>query len=258
MNGYESIGIDLVMLAGGAVICVAALMAMRALVEIIPVTRARRETLRRSIPVVATAIALLFCVAAVRLMLATQPGFAAIGTSLVLLLFAVLAFGPMRDVVSGVFLKAGRVCQEGDHVRIDDLSGRITHMGLRVLVIETTEGEEAIIPYSRVARDRMVRTSGVETVSPHVFRVRMPTTITLSATKTLIRQRALLVHWSAISRTPEISVTGEGVEVTVYAIDADRGPEIEAEVRRALATVDPPAATAAKLDSTGASRITGS
>lgn len=256
MNGYPSIGVDLVILAGGALICLALVLGMRWLVEIIPVTRARRDAMRRSVPVVAALLALLFSVAAVRMMLATRPAYAAVGTTLVLLLFAALAFGPLRDAVSGVVLKAGRVCQQGDHVRIDDLSGRIVEMGLRVLVIETTEGEEAIIPYSRVARDRLVRTSGEEAVTPHVFRVRMPASLTLTATKSLIRQRAMLVHWSVISRQPEVSVTGEGIEVTVYAVDADRGPEIEAEVRRALAEVDPPASPTAKLGSAGRATAT--
>ncbi len=253
MNAYESLTLDLVFLAGGAALLVAGLFAFRSFVEIVPVTRAQRDTLRRTVPVLTALLALIYCVVTVRVLLATEPAFAAAGTALVLVGFVVLAFGPMRDVVSGVVLKAGRVCQQGDHVRLDDLHGRITSMGLRVLVLETNEGEEAVIPYSRVARERVLRTAGVESVSPHVFRVRLPTTLTLSATKTLIRQRAMLVHFSAVSRLPEVSVSGETVEVTVYTLDADHGPDIEAEVRKALGTVDPPTTPSSnKLMGTGA------
>jgi small-conductance mechanosensitive channel len=255
MTGYDSLGSDIILLAGGAAVLVAVLLAFRAVVEIIPVTRARRETLRRSVPVVATGLAVVYVIALVRVLLSTNPAFAAVGTAIVIVGFAVLAFGPMRDVVSGVVLKAGRVCKVGDHVRIDDLNGRIVTMGLRVLALETTDGEEAIVPYSRVARERLVRTSsGVESISPHVFRVRLPTTMSLAETKRHIRRRAMLVHWSAISRQPEVSVTADGIEVTVYPIDPDRGPDIEAEVRQALAEVDPPAAPASQLDESQARR----
>lgn len=240
MNGYEWLGVELLFLAGGAAVLVALLFGLRAFVELVPVTRSRRDTLRQAMPVVTTLLALAYCVLAVRVFLAAQPAFAAVGTALVFIGFAALSFGPLRDLVSGVFLKAGRVCEEGDHVRIDELSGRITRMGLRVLVLETSDGEEAVIPYGRVARDRLLRTSVVESVSAHVFRVRLPAAMTLAETKSLIRRRALLVHWSAISRLPEVSIAGDNIEVTVYAIDPDRGPDIEAEVRKALAVADPP------------------
>ena len=52
--------------------------------------------------------------------------------------------------------------------------------------------------------------------------------------KARVRRSAMLVHWSAISRPPEV-ILGDGhLEVTVYAIDPDRGPDIEAAVRRDL------------------------
>ncbi len=252
MNDYESIGFEVVMLLGGAALLVLLVGAIRAVVEIIPVTRARREAFRRGLPMLATGLAVLYAVVCVRVLFAARPGFAAVGTGVVLLGFGVLVYGPMRDVISGVVLEAGRVCQVGDHVRLDELHGRIIKMGLRVLVLETSEGEEAVIPYSRVARERLLRTSGVESVSPHVFRVRAPASLSLAETKSLIRKEALLVHWSAISRVPEVSVAAEGIEVTVYAVDGDRGPDIEAMVRRALSRVDPPAAPTQSLGTTGA------
>ncbi len=203
MNDYESIGFEVVMLLGGAALLVLLVGAIRAVVEIIPVTRARREAFRRGLPMLATGLAVLYAVVCVRVLFAARPGFAAVGTGVVLLGFGVLVYGPMRDVISGVVLEAGRVCQVGDHVRLDELHGRIIKMGLRVLVLETSEGEEAVIPYSRVARERLLRTSGVESVSPHVFRVRAPASLSLAETKSLIRKGPSARPPSAISRVPE-------------------------------------------------------
>ena len=52
----------------------------------------------------------------------------------------------------------------------------------------------------------------------------------------VIRETALLSHWSSIARPPEVVTTDDGeLEVTIFAIDADRAPELERLLRRALA-----------------------
>jgi hypothetical protein len=53
--------------------------------------------------------------------------------------------------------------------------------------------------------------------------------------KNLIRQRALNCHWSSLLREPDIEMRSGGLfDVTVYALDRDHGPEIEAAVRSAF------------------------
>jgi small-conductance mechanosensitive channel len=153
--------------------------------------------------------------------------------------FAFAAWPAARDVLAGVSLKAGRVCHEGDHVRFGDLEGRVVSMGYRVLTMETTNGDQAIVPYSRIAREALVRTRSLGGVSAHRFELDVATPGAFSELRSRIAEAALLSHWCAFTREPEVRPLGEGgVEVTVFSLDAHHGPDIEAAVRASLAPAD--------------------
>jgi len=225
---------DLLMLLAGAGALALILLAVRGVLEILPLAKATRDGARRVLPMVAGGATLLYALFAVSVLLASQPMVAALATVLVLGGFVIVSWSALHDLANGIFLKAGESCQVGDHVRIEDLHGRIIHMGLRVLVLETSDGDEALIPYSRIAKDRLLRTPAVEGVTPHVFRIAVDEEASPADLKARVRRSAMLVHWSAVSRPPEV-ILGDGhLEVTVYAVDPDRGPDIEAAVRRDL------------------------
>ena len=228
---------DLVLVLVYAAIFAGGLLAIRGGIEIAPVDRSRREVARRAMPVLAWAASLAFALLAAQTLLSGQPVVAAVAMVVVVAGFALISAPALRDVTAGVFLKAGQVCRAGDHVRAGDLEGRVARMGLRVMVLETREGEEAIIPYGRLARERLIRAPSLDAVSPHVFRLPLPPG-GVGELKARVRRRALLSHWAAVSRDPEFLVLGDHIEVTVYAIDPDRGPDIEGEIRGALRLAD--------------------
>ncbi|HHH30884.1 MAG TPA: mechanosensitive ion channel [Polyangiaceae bacterium] len=230
---------DLMLLLAGAAALAAVLLAVRAALTILPLAKSTRDAARRALPMVTGAAVVLYALVAVSVLFSSQPVVAAIASVLVLGGFVIVSWNALHDVANGIFLKAGDVCQVGDHVRIDDLHGRIIQMRLRVLVLETSDGDEALIPYSRIADNHLLRTPAVEGVTPHVFRLPIDDDVSPAELKSRVRRSAMLVHWSAISRPPEV-ILGDGhLEVTVYAIDPDRGPDIEAAVRRDLNGVAP-------------------
>jgi small-conductance mechanosensitive channel len=231
MNG---IVVDMLFASAGAAVLAVLALLVRGAVDILPLSRTRRENISRALPIAAIVVIFAYCLAVVRTLLAAHPTVAAVAMVLVIVGFIAVSWSALRDIISGVFIKAGRVCREGDHVRIDELHGRIAHMGLRILVLETSDGEEAIIPYARLAGDRLLRTPALESISPHVFRLPVQDNAATAQVKTRIRETALLSHWSAASRTPDITSHGGELEVTVYSIDPDRGADIEARVRAAL------------------------
>ena len=230
-----SFSIDVLVVVGGALLLLALLLGARQLLEIVPLSKARRETLARVGPVAGAMVALLYCLWSVRLLFQSAPTYMPLLVGLVLVGFTVASWSALRDFIAGVFVKAGRVCRDGDHVRIADVEGRIVRMGQRVLVLETSDGDEAIVPYSQVARERLLRTSGGDAVTPHVFNASRPASLPLAELKATVRRSALSVHWCAVSREPDVAVDDDGrLEITVYSIDADRGFEIEAAVQSAL------------------------
>ncbi|MCA9621325.1 MAG: mechanosensitive ion channel [Myxococcales bacterium] len=227
--------LDLTLVLVGGALLAAALYALRAVIDILPLARATQNELRRAFPASAALLALVYLLIAVSYLFQEQPIVAAVAVVLVLAAFVAASWSSLHDLASGVVLKAGEVLRVGDHVTLDELQGRVTRMGLLALVLETNDGEEALIPYRRVGKERILRSPTVEGPLPHVFRVAVENGTTLAELKAAIRLHAMLAHFAAVSRAPEFVVADDGeLEVTIYTIDPDRGPEVEALIRAAL------------------------
>lgn len=148
-----------------------------------------------------------------------------------------LCWRALRDVIEGIFLRAGGNCRAGEDLHVGDIRGRVQSMGIRGVVIETSDGELAIVPYSRLTASTVYRSPADERTAFHVFRVQIPPSRSLPETKALIREAALLCHWSSTVKPPHSVTVAEGeLEIMVFALDSDRGAEIERAVRHALAT----------------------
>lgn len=206
--------------------------------ELVPMNRSRREQLARTRPVVGAVAGLFYALFVARHLFADFPTYLPLILSGIVVAFIVMAWFALRDVIAGVVLKAGRVCSVGDHVQINGVEGRVTDMGMRVLTLETTEGDEAIIPYGRLARDSLLRTPVQDTVTVHVFEAHLPDGMSSIDGRACIREAALRSHWSSLTREPKVARVGEHTfEVTVFSLDADHGPHVERTVRQALARV---------------------
>jgi len=222
------------LLAGGVLLLLAAAM-LGYLVRLLPISRARRELWARAGPLVAAVVCFAYLLYAVGKVFRPYP--AAVPFALVLLLFGfgAAAWFAIKDILAGVTIKAGRICRVGDHVQVGGVAGQVERMGLRVLSIRTTRGDEAIIPYSRIARDSLLRTPVIPGVALHVFRLEVPVEASLQEIKRVAVSSALLSHWSSVVREPELArVDASHCEVTVFALDADHGSEVERQVRQAL------------------------
>lgn len=204
--------------------------------ELVPMSRGRREQIGRIRPVVFALAALFYALFAARRVFADYPTYLPVVLTLIVVAFIVMAWFALRDVVAGVVLKAGRVCSVGDHVHVNGVHGRVTEMGMRVLTLETAEGDEAIIPYTRLARDSLLRTPVQDTVTVHAFEAHLPDGLSNIEGRTCIREAALRSHWSSLTREPKVSQVGENTfEVTVFSLDAEHGPHVERAIRQALA-----------------------
>ncbi len=237
-HGFGSLGFDLVVVAAGGALLWAVLRALRWALDVVPMNKERRAWLERVSPIASALLALCFLLFAARSVFRSQPAALPFVLALVVAGFSAAAWPTIRDFLAGVALKSGRVCHVDDHVRIGDVEGRIVSMGYRVLVLETTSGDQAILPYSRVAREAVVRTRSLGGVTPHKFQIAVLPEGSFAAAQSRIVEAALLCHWSAFARVPEVAPRGAGdqacADVTVFSLDPAHGPDIEAEVRSAL------------------------
>lgn len=211
-----------------------ALAGVRALVGVLPLSQAQRSLLARVLPVVELSVMGVYAAVTVPALFGTGT-VASAAAALVLAAVLLASWGPLRDVVSGVVVKAGGALHVGDTVSVGGVEGSVRRIGLRVLELETGEGAEALVPFSEVARHPVVRTPKVAGSYRHRFSVPGPPEERVGEAKQLIREVALLSHWSQVARDPEIHFGDSGtLEVQVFPIDPGRGPDVEASVRAAL------------------------
>ncbi len=238
-DSFGSLGFDLVVVLLGGALLLAVLRAASWALDIVPMNKERRAFLERASPIVGALLALAYLLFAVRSLFRAQPSALPFVLALVVAGFSAAAWPSIRDFLAGVALKSGRVCHVGDHVRIEEVEGQIVSMGYRVLVLETTAGDQAILPYSRVAREAVVRTRSLGGVTPHKFQLGHLPDGSFAEAQTRIVEAALLCHWSAFARQPEVAPVAEGgADVTVFSLDPAHGPDIEDAVRHALSGKD--------------------
>lgn len=232
--------IDLSTLAGVAAVGVVVFLVLRgvhALVRLLP--PARRRVFQRLVPIVEVIAAIGFLLFAVPRLIGSSGEVTPIALALVVALVFGVSWASLRDVAAGVVFRASAPVEVGDTVRVDTrtgtLAGRVVRVGYRVLELETDEGEEALIPMSAASRASIHRLTRAERVV-HRFQVSIPEHLGAGEARERARSAALLSHWSAIAREPEIrEVSATELDIKVFALAPSRGGEIEADVRRALA-----------------------
>lgn len=207
----------------------------RAALDAVPMSRARRATVARLRPVLGAALALACAVLVVRWVLETDDRRAWLALAAVGAVAVAIAWGTLRDVYEGLYVRASGTCAVGDRIRAGTVAGRVQRLGLRAAHVEGADGAIAVVPYRALTAQPLLRAPGVEDASFHVFRMPTPANVGLPEARRRIREAALLHHWASIARHPHVVATDAGeLEITVFAVDADRLVDVEAALRRAL------------------------
>ena len=207
---------------------------LRRLVDQLPVSQARRETLRRYLPLVEIIVGLLYVLISVPVILDNDPTTTPIVTAAVLLGGVAVLWFAIRDFVHGVLLKASDVCRVGDHIEFGDVRGRLTRLDYRTMSVETATGDEILVPYGQASRQSIVRTPTADAQHRHGFAVYVSDENAPAKVRDHLFEAAWTHHWSAVSRPPSIEARDDGgFDVTIYALDALQTQDIEAAVREA-------------------------
>jgi small-conductance mechanosensitive channel len=229
------VAFDCLLVIGGAVLLAAILRFGGAALDAIPMSRARRLLLARLRPLAGATLIAVFLVMAARWVLASDDRRAWIALALIAAVATAASWASLRDLLEGVYLRAGRSFAVGDRVQIGEVRGRVQRLGHRAVTLETADGELALIPYRTVATATIRREPNGGQPGLHVFRMAVPDHRSITEVKRAVREAALLCHWSSISRPPEVSAADDGqVEITVFPVDGDHVADLERTVRRAL------------------------
>jgi hypothetical protein len=220
---------------GGALLLAMMLRFGRALLDALPMRRSRLAFVARVRPLAAVMVIGIYAVLATRWVLEGGDRGEWIAFALVLAVIALASWGVLRNALEGVYLRLGRSFDVGDRVQIAGVTGRVHRLGARAVVIETIDGQLAIIPYRTAAEVTILREPFDEQSAFHVFRLPIPERRSIPELKRAVHEAALLCHWCSTRRAPQITATEDGhLEITVFPVDANHITEIERVVRRAV------------------------
>ncbi len=213
---------------------------LRRLIEQLAIGQARKETLRRYLPLAEIIVGLLYVLVSVPVILDHDPKTTPIVTAGILLGGVAVLWFAIRDFVHGVLLKASDVCRVGDQIQFGDVRGHLTRLDYRVMAIETGTGDEILVPYGQVSRQSIIRTPTADGQYRHGFAVYSNDGTSPSVIRDRLFEAAWTHHWAAIARPPLIEPRDDGgFDVTVFALDALHTQDIESAVREAARPVGP-------------------
>ena len=228
------LAVDLLLLALGALAVVGIGLATAWLTEVVPLGSKQRRWLRRTRAPVGLLLVGVYTVLAAGYLSVAQSTLIASVIAALVVAVGLANLGVLKDVTSGVVLKTAGSCQIGDIVGTQNFTGRVTRMGLRSLSLALPDGDELVIPFSRITSDVLWLKAAGSAVYSHRFTVDASDTQSTSALFEHVRRTVLLHHAAACSKSPEIRVIGHGLEVTVFTLDERYGPVVERSVREAL------------------------
>ena len=210
------------------------------LLELAQMSRARRTTIDRAWPVAEGLVWLFFIISSIPLVFEDHSTYAPLFLGVFVLGLIWFARAVIGDFVDGVFVRAGQPLRPGDRVIVDGHAGTVKKLGYRALQLETPEGTEVAIPFRRVCRDTIIRQARIEGAARHGFTLACPSVLSAAEAHRRILRSAMDCHWSSIAESPRIELRPDGrFDVTVFAIDRERGADIEKTVRQALDPTTP-------------------
>ncbi|RJP92446.1 MAG: mechanosensitive ion channel family protein [Desulfobacteraceae bacterium] len=140
----------------------------------------------------------------------------------------------VRDWIAGVVFKAEDRYRIDDIVSFQNTRGRLTNLGYRSLMVETSDGRTVEIPYSSLVRESTIEKIPRETACA-MFRLSVPAQEPFTEIQQQLQAIALCAPWTSITRKPHIRIIERQeshylVEVAAHLIDQTFAPEAEAYV----------------------------
>jgi small-conductance mechanosensitive channel len=205
------------------------------LISLLRITRSRRQQILRLLPVGETFVALLYLLTAIPMVFKDHPHYSPIVLTVLIAGIIWVSWFAIRDFVSGLFLRAGGFCQQGDWIRSSEIQGTVVRLGYRVLELEARNGETVYVPYSRISRQALARVPAMKGLARHQFELVTPSERAAPELSALIRNTILNHHWTSLIQAPRIErLDGGRYELTVFALDVAYAPAIERSVREAI------------------------
>ncbi|MBW6497409.1 MAG: mechanosensitive ion channel [Bacteroidales bacterium] len=142
------------------------------LAVIIPGESRWRNLLLRSLPLAEFVVWLTYAFWAADIVFQALPYRGIVQSAMALVLMIALGWYVLRDFLSGVLLKSESGFKKGQSIKTNFVSGKISAVGYRTLMIETEKGEKVRIPFSKLG-DAII-TTPVQKGQSHSHMLKLP------------------------------------------------------------------------------------
>ena len=151
------------------------------------------------------------------------------------LLFGLLTWFLLRDVVAGIIFKLQHNLKINQAVRImgtaaggtpgtesvgtptsGTITGRVLRLGITTIVLESTAGERIKIPYTKLINESVARYEASEVIKPFDMQLSVPKSMTKDRWISTLYQQILLLPWASTTRTPVVQWQQEDEQCHVF------------------------------------------
>lgn len=186
------------------------------------------------------------------------------------LLFGLLTWFLLRDVVAGIVFKLQHNLKLNQYIRVagnsavdnptvgsptagapaagvptagklggnvpTSITGRLLRLGITTIVLESTTGERIKIPYTRLINESVARYEASDVIKPFDMLLQVPKTMSKDRWISTLYRQILLLPWTSTKRTPVVQWQQENEEhhtfdLRIYCLSDTQAHRIESHLR---------------------------
>ena len=196
----------------------------------------------------------------IRQLVRDQAIYAYFTVGVAFLLFGLLTWFLLRDVVAGIIFKLQHNLKVNQSIRIvggsavaapvassggadgagghtpGTLTGRLLRLGITTVVLESTTGERIKIPYTKLINESVARYEASEVIKPFDMQLPVPKSMTKDRWISTLHQQILLLPWASTRRTPIVQWQQEDeqhhiFDLRIYCLSEAQAYRIESHLR---------------------------
>jgi hypothetical protein len=204
-----------------------------------PIRKNIKSRITRAAPSIEAIIWLAFIIWSIRHLIQNDI-WNSIGVMVVMLMVLILlSWFVLRDYLAGVVIKSDGSMRLNDRIRVRNVEGRITSMGLRSMIITADSGETVNMPYSAISGEISSKPNPSEDLISNTFNITIARHFDAAFTFNHIRKSLLNAPWSSVRKFPEIKLIKDSgdifqFEITVYSIKVVYFQKIKEHLKQSM------------------------
>lgn len=198
----------------------------------------KRSLIKRRVPVVEIAVWFIFLSWFTFRFASNLEVYAIIVAAILFILLFWFAKFYLREIIAGIIFKTSGRYKTGDMIRLNRISGKIFRMGMDALELESSEGFNIFIPYSKlVGGPILTRVESAEQGSGYNFTLITEPKDNIKIFEKEMQSFVLTLPWANIEKPVQISFktlkdSNMVFEVTLFLLDKSYLAKAEGLIRK--------------------------